>query len=220
MALSALILKFSDLWKHFRRSDRSGCTRWEQVSGHDAQRWLVHLLNLYSDAYAPHPVPGAAAVLPLAGRGRAASGPDDPAARLKVSKKLVPVITSEELSALEKTCRARDGCPLDVQAFAAPELVQSAGGHLLDAVQVLLSAGVGPDGQLVCGGVQCELAPRQGDGARIAGVLSVQYRGRLATDVRLHAVSGEAAGSGELGQVPAEPGEICGGVRSPDMCLC
>jgi hypothetical protein len=31
---------------------RTGCTRWEQVSGHDVQRWLVHLLTRYSDAYA------------------------------------------------------------------------------------------------------------------------------------------------------------------------
>ena len=27
-------------------------TRWEQVDGHDVQRWLVHLLTRYSDAYA------------------------------------------------------------------------------------------------------------------------------------------------------------------------
>jgi hypothetical protein len=25
---------------------RTSCTRWEQVSGHDVQRWLVHLLTL------------------------------------------------------------------------------------------------------------------------------------------------------------------------------
>src|SRR5207244_1278430 len=53
------------------------------------------------------PVPGAAAVLPLARRGGAAAGPDDPAARPKVAEKLVPVFTSEELSALEKTCQGR-----------------------------------------------------------------------------------------------------------------
>ena len=31
---------------------RTSHTRWEQVSGHDVQRWLVHLLTRYSDAYA------------------------------------------------------------------------------------------------------------------------------------------------------------------------
>ena len=52
------------------------------------------------------PVPGAAAVLPLARRGGAAPGPDDPAARPQ-GEKLVPVFTSEELSALAKTCQGR-----------------------------------------------------------------------------------------------------------------
>ena len=31
---------------------RTSCAGWEQVSGHDVQRWLVHLLTRYSDAYA------------------------------------------------------------------------------------------------------------------------------------------------------------------------
>jgi len=31
---------------------RTSHTTWEQVSGHDVQRWLVHLLSRYSDAYA------------------------------------------------------------------------------------------------------------------------------------------------------------------------
>jgi hypothetical protein len=30
----------------------TSCTEWEQVSGHDVQRWLVHLPALYSAAYA------------------------------------------------------------------------------------------------------------------------------------------------------------------------
>jgi hypothetical protein len=31
---------------------RASRTRWDEVDGHDVQRWLVHLLTLYSDAYA------------------------------------------------------------------------------------------------------------------------------------------------------------------------
>jgi hypothetical protein len=31
---------------------RTGCTSWGQVSGHDVQRWMVHLLTRYSGAYA------------------------------------------------------------------------------------------------------------------------------------------------------------------------
>ena len=79
------------------RTSRAG---WEQVSGHDVQRWLVHLLTRYSDAYASNAVPGAAAVLPLARRGERSPirWPRAP----KVTDKLVPVFTSEELSALAK----------------------------------------------------------------------------------------------------------------------
>jgi hypothetical protein len=40
---------------------RTGCMRWEQVSGHDGQRWLVHLLTRYSDAYASNQFCGATA---------------------------------------------------------------------------------------------------------------------------------------------------------------
>ena len=32
--------------------ERTRCTRWGEVSCHDVQRWLVHLLTRYSDAYA------------------------------------------------------------------------------------------------------------------------------------------------------------------------
>jgi len=36
---------------------RTNCTGWNQVRCHDVQRWLVHLLSRYSDAYAGKPVP-------------------------------------------------------------------------------------------------------------------------------------------------------------------
>jgi site-specific recombinase XerD len=31
---------------------RTSHARWEQISGHDVQRWLVHMLTRYSDAHA------------------------------------------------------------------------------------------------------------------------------------------------------------------------
>jgi hypothetical protein len=31
---------------------RGACTRWDQVEGHDVQRWMVWLLGLHSDTYA------------------------------------------------------------------------------------------------------------------------------------------------------------------------
>ena len=36
---------------------RTSGTSWEQVDGHDAQRWLVHPLARYSDAYASKQCP-------------------------------------------------------------------------------------------------------------------------------------------------------------------
>jgi site-specific recombinase XerD len=32
--------------------ERTRCTQWDEVSCHDVQRWLIHLLTRYSDAYA------------------------------------------------------------------------------------------------------------------------------------------------------------------------
>jgi len=61
---------------------RTSHARWEQVSGHDVQRWLVHLLTRYSDAYASNQFRALQQFFRwLSGRGRAAPGPDGPAAR-------------------------------------------------------------------------------------------------------------------------------------------
>jgi len=86
---------------------RTSCTRWEQVSGHDVQRWLVHLLTLYSDAYASNQFRALQQFFRWLAEEEQLP---DPTARLrapKVSEKLVPVFTSEELSALGKTCQGR-----------------------------------------------------------------------------------------------------------------
>jgi site-specific recombinase XerD len=85
---------------------RTGCTRWEQVSGHDVQRWLVHLLTRYSDAYASNQF----RALQEFFRWLAEEQLPDPmarAARPRVAEKLVPVFSSGELSALEKSCQGR-----------------------------------------------------------------------------------------------------------------
>jgi site-specific recombinase XerD len=85
---------------------RTGCTSWDQVTGHDVQRWLVHLLTLYSDAYANNQFRALQQFFRwLADEEQL----PDPMSRLrapKVSDKLVPVFTSEELSALGKPARA------------------------------------------------------------------------------------------------------------------
>jgi site-specific recombinase XerD len=86
---------------------RTSRTRWEQVDGHDVQRWLVHLLARYSDAYASNQYRALQQFFRwLAGEEQI----PDPMARLrapKVTEKLVPVFTSGELSALDRTCQGR-----------------------------------------------------------------------------------------------------------------
>jgi site-specific recombinase XerD len=85
----------------------TSCTRWDQVSGHDVQRWMVHLLSQYSDAYASNQF----RALQQYFRWLADEEDlPDPMARLRaprVTEKLVPVFSSGELSALEKTCQGR-----------------------------------------------------------------------------------------------------------------
>ena len=83
---------------------RTSRTRWEQVDAQDVQRWLVHLLARYSDAYASNQY----RALQQCFRWHAEEEQiPDPMARLrapKVTEKLVPVFSSGELSALERTC--------------------------------------------------------------------------------------------------------------------
>jgi integrase/recombinase XerD len=71
------------------------------------QRWLVHLLTRYSDAYASNQF----RALQQFFRWLADEEDlPDPMAGLrapKVTEKLVPVFTSEELSALQRTCQGR-----------------------------------------------------------------------------------------------------------------
>jgi integrase len=86
---------------------RTSRTRWEQVDGHDVQRWLVHLLTQYSDAYASNQYRALQQFFRWLAEEEQIP---DPMARLrapKVTGKLVPVFTSGELSALERTCQGR-----------------------------------------------------------------------------------------------------------------
>jgi integrase/recombinase XerD len=87
-----------------RQTDK---TRWEQVDRQDLQRWTVWLLGEYSTAYASNQFRAVRRFLRwLADE----EGRPDPTARLRAPKpkpKLVPVFTSEELSALRKACRGR-----------------------------------------------------------------------------------------------------------------
>jgi len=86
---------------------RTSCTRWEQVSGHDVQRWLVHLVTRYSDAYASNQFRALQQFFRWLAEEEQLPDPMTRLSAPKVREKLVPVFTSEELSALEKTCQGR-----------------------------------------------------------------------------------------------------------------
>ncbi len=82
-------------------------TRWEQVSGHDIQRWMVWLLGRYSDSYASNQY---RALQQFFKWWAGEEDLPDPMARLRpprVTEKLIPVFTSGELSKLEKVCTGR-----------------------------------------------------------------------------------------------------------------
>jgi site-specific recombinase XerD len=87
-----------------RETDRS---RWEQVDRQDVQRWAVWLLGGYSTAYAGNQVRAVRRFL----RWLAfEEDRPDPAAGMRAPKPepgLVPVFTSEELSALRRACQGR-----------------------------------------------------------------------------------------------------------------
>src|ERR1700722_19968411 len=80
-------------------------TRWEQVGRQDLQRWTVRLLGEYSTAYASNQFRAVRRFL----RWLAAEEDrPDPTSGLRaptVKPRLVPVFTSEELSALRGACQ-------------------------------------------------------------------------------------------------------------------
>jgi integrase/recombinase XerD len=82
-------------------------TRWEQVGRQDLQRWTVRLLGEYSTAYASNQFRAVRRFL----RWLAAEQDrPDPTAGLRAptaKPRLVPVFTSEELSALRRACQGR-----------------------------------------------------------------------------------------------------------------
>ena len=86
---------------------QAGKTSWNQVDARDIQRWMVHLLDRYSSAYASIQF----RALRQFFKWRAAEDElPDPMARLqapKVAVREVPVFTSVELSGLAKACQGR-----------------------------------------------------------------------------------------------------------------
>ena len=104
------IRTYTEAVQWFAAAHLLGQTRrasWEQVDGQDIQRWMVQLLDRYSNAYASNQY---RALQQFFKWLAAEDGLPDPMAGLqppRVTEKLVPVFTGEELTRLEHACAGR-----------------------------------------------------------------------------------------------------------------
>jgi site-specific recombinase XerD len=101
------IWTYTEAVQWFAASYLPGLADWEQVSSQDVQRWMAWLLDRYSSAYASNQYRALQQFFKwLAAEDQL----PDPVAGLhppRVSQKLVPVFTSQELTRLEQTCAGR-----------------------------------------------------------------------------------------------------------------
>ena len=101
------IQTYTEAVRWFAATCLPGLAGWEQVSGQDVQRWMAWLLDRYSSAYASNQYRALQQFFKwLAAEDQL----PDPIAGLqppRVSQKLVPVFTSQELTRLEQACAGR-----------------------------------------------------------------------------------------------------------------
>ena len=101
------IQTYTEAVQWFAATCLPGLADWEQVSGQDVQRWMARLLDRYSSAYASNQYRALQQFFKwLAAEDQL----PDPVAGLqppRVSQKLVPVFTSQELTRLEQACAGR-----------------------------------------------------------------------------------------------------------------
>jgi len=83
---------------------QAGKTSWEQVSGQDIEQWMVQLLDRYSAAYASIQFRALRQFFKWLATEDQIPDPMDRLRAPRVAAREVPVFTSVELSALEKTC--------------------------------------------------------------------------------------------------------------------
>ena len=101
------IQTYTEAVQWFAATCLPGLADWEQVCGPDVQRWMAWLLDRYSSAYASNQYRALQQFFKwLAAEDQL----PDPMAGLqppRVSQKLVPVFTSQELTRLEQACAGR-----------------------------------------------------------------------------------------------------------------
>src|SRR3984885_12884401 len=87
-----------------RETDKA---RWEQVEQEDLQRWTVWLLGEYSTAYASNQFRAVRRFLRWLALEEDRPDPTSGLRAPTAKRRLVPVFTSEELSALRRACQGR-----------------------------------------------------------------------------------------------------------------
>jgi site-specific recombinase XerD len=105
------IRTYTEAVQWFAAARLPGCARWEQVDGQDIQRWMAWLLGRYSTAYASNQYRALQQFFKwLAAEDELPNpmaGLQPPRVTDKVTDKLVPVFTSQELTRLEQACAGR-----------------------------------------------------------------------------------------------------------------
>ena len=85
----------------------AGKTSWDQADAWDIQQWMVHLLDRYSSAYAGIQFRALRQFFKWRGDEDDSPAPMSPLRAPKVTVTAVPVLTSGELSELQKACQGR-----------------------------------------------------------------------------------------------------------------
>ena len=86
---------------------RTGQGSWEQVTSRDIQQWMAWLLGRYSDAYASNQYRALQQFFKWLAAEDQLPDPMAGLAPPRVTDKLVPVFTAEELTRLERACAGR-----------------------------------------------------------------------------------------------------------------
>ena len=90
-----------------RLINRGSRASWEQVSSEDIQRWMAWLLDRYSAAYASNQYRALQQFFKWLAAEDQLADPMFGLAPPRLTNKLVPVFTPEELSRLERACAGR-----------------------------------------------------------------------------------------------------------------
>jgi len=101
------IRTYTEAVQWFAAARPPGQASWEQVGSHDIQRWMAWLLDRYSSAYASNQYRTLQQFFKWLAAEDELPDPMEGLQPPRVTDKLVPVFTAEELARLEQACAGR-----------------------------------------------------------------------------------------------------------------